>query len=193
MTDQDKPAFAAAMARLCVALREKDPDAAQLRAYFDTLLEVPIEFVVEAIAEHQKAASWFPTAPQIRITATSIEHRRRTEQRQRLRQSGGLMCIKCDDTGFVIDPATTRASRCDCQALRQQELLGQRPLPALPPAPSAPDPSQFERVKAMVKPAIKAMPRPKFMVVTPEFEKAAEDDPILAAELARRRPREAQS
>lgn len=192
MTDADKPAFAAAMARLCVALREKDPDAAQLRAYFDTLIDVPIEFVIEAGTELQRTSNWFPRAPEWRITAKAIEHRRRIEQRQRLRQSGVLMCIKCDDTGFVIDPETSRASRCDCQIVRQQELLGQRPMPALPPATPEPDPTQFERVKGMIKPAIKAMPRPR--LITPEFEKAAEDDPILAAELERRRPKaEAQS
>jgi hypothetical protein len=147
VTDTDKPAFAAAMGRLCLALREKDPDAAQLRAYFDALRPLDVELVLMA-AESLTRAPWFPKAGEWYAAAVAVEHQRTEDLRARLRKLPAPLCTACGDTSFFLNETTNRAEPCSCRSLRRLEILGRRPMPALPEAPPS-DPGQDTRVLAM--------------------------------------------
>src|SRR5262249_18058335 len=103
-------------------------------------------------------AEWFPKTSEWRVMAGRIEAERIDQQRATLRKLPTPLCARCDDSGWVAEPAA-RATRllvrpdaagkpsivavendaprrrCACQTLRRQEVLGVRPMPALPPAP----------------------------------------------------------
>lgn len=146
MTDADKPAFAAAMARLCLALREKDPDAAQLRAYFEALKKLDIELVVMA-ADELMRGQWFPKAGDWHAAVVGLEHKRTEEQRAVLRKLPAPLCTACGDTSFFLNETTNRAEPCTCRSLRRLEILGRRPMPALPATEPEGDPTQLTRVE----------------------------------------------
>lgn len=137
MTDDDRQAFAQAMSRLCVALREKEPDVAQYRVYYETLAEHEIEFVVEAARQLQHRAQWFPKASEWSELARQIETATLEKQRDLLRKADAPLCAECDDTWWkplqVVENGlpVRRVTRCECQAQRRQELLGRAPLPQL--------------------------------------------------------------
>lgn len=145
MTDADKPVFAASMARLCLALREKDPDAAQMRVYFEGMRELEIEFVTAAAEQIASYAEWFPKASEWREAAVKLEHTRVEAQRAMLRKLHVPLCAACSDTGWDR-PDDDRVTPCDCRKLRRLELLGRRPMPALPPAPSVLVPIDVEKI-----------------------------------------------
>jgi hypothetical protein len=162
MTTVDKPAFAQAFSRLCVAHREKETDALTMRVYFEGLQDREIEFVVAA-AERLLRASWFPKLGDWCQAAVTIEAERIAEQRALLRKLPTPLCPACGDSGWVEDANTppprrkkllrpnpkdrttpefvgapsNNASmvRCDCQRLRRLEVLGRQPWPTLPEGP----------------------------------------------------------
>lgn len=154
MTDADKPAFLAAFTRLCVSLREKEPDAVQLRVYFKALSDLDLELVVMAAEHLEKTAQWFPKTSEWFDAARDLDRTRTDQQRRALQQRlvAGLppQCADCDDTGWK--PLENGVSRCGCQKLRRLEVLGHRPLPELPPAKPAPSLEQLVKVQQMLEP-----------------------------------------
>jgi hypothetical protein len=135
MTDTDKPAFLQAFARLCVALREKEPDAVAIRVYFDTLKDIDVELVVAA-GERLLHTTWFPEASEWASAARKIEADRIDSLRARLRKLKTPLCDLCQDTGWARDDASDRVSKCECARLRRLEVLGRRPWPELPESTS---------------------------------------------------------
>jgi hypothetical protein len=140
MSETDKPAFAQAMARLAIALREKDPDVVTLRVYFDALRDLEIEFVVLAADRFVTGAQWFPKVTEWRAMAGRIEIERRHAQRALLSKLPTPLCEVCGDTGWVRnEDDDNRVSRCACHELRRLEVLGRRAWPALPGATTTGD------------------------------------------------------
>jgi hypothetical protein len=137
MTDADKPAFAQAMARLCIALREKEPDAVQIRTYFAALGGLDVELVVAAADRIASTAEWFPKVPEWRSMTAKVERERLEQQAEIIRKrrlaGESALCQACDDTGFESEDGQ-RFKRCDCRHSRRLEILGRRPMPALPEA-----------------------------------------------------------
>jgi hypothetical protein len=132
MTDADKHAFRQAFSRLAIALREKEPDAVQMRVYFDGLRDLEVEFIVAA-CEQLVRSEFFPKVGDWRRAAFGVERERVAAQRQLLRNLSVPLCRECADTGWAPN-TDNRVRRCDCQTLRRLEVLGRRPQPALPTA-----------------------------------------------------------
>ena len=107
----DKPAFAAAMVALAVALREKEPDVVLLRTYFDALQDLEIEFVVAAAERLRAHALWFPKPSEWRAMAASVATERAEVQRAFLRQLPAPLCKTCTDTGWTDAAARSRMTR----------------------------------------------------------------------------------
>jgi hypothetical protein len=76
MTDADKPDFARAFSGLCLALREKEPDAVQMRTYFKAMDDFDVELVSAAAERIAASAEWFPKAPEWRAAVVKIEQER---------------------------------------------------------------------------------------------------------------------
>lgn len=154
MTDQDKPAFAVAFNRLCVALREKEPDVIQMRIYFDALKALELELVTAAATTLEKG-QWFPKVGEWWTAAEAIRRERQARQREWLRKAPRPLCATCEDTGWERvagvekGQPVDRVRACACRKIRRQELLGQREVPALPPGPE-PDLTQEQTVHEMV-------------------------------------------
>lgn len=159
MTDLDKPDFLTAMARLCVALREKEPDVTQLRVYFEALKDLEIEFVIAA-GERLMQAQWFPKTGEWRAAAEKVEAERQEQQRAALREihkGGQYLCDACADTGWRLRPDDLRALRCECVKTRRLELLGRRPMPQLTEGAA---PQRVVDVPRLVSKGVKGMGRP---------------------------------
>lgn len=155
MTDLDKPEFAQAMNRLCVALREKDPDVVQMRVYFEALKDLDIELVTAASERLAQSAAWFPKTSEWRDAVVAVERERVIAQQALLRKLVAPLCRACRDTGWEpvgTDPDAVR--RCDCQHQRRLEILGRSPWPELPEHAEKPDPGQFEQVRKMIQPLL---------------------------------------
>lgn len=135
MTDQDKVAFAQAFNRLCVALREKEPDAVQMRVYFEGLKALELEFIVAAGDALAMSAAWFPKLPEWRAAAAKVETDRVDQQRAILRKLKEPLCRQCDDHGWARNAAGA-VSPCACRHERRLEVLGRRPMPLLPESTS---------------------------------------------------------
>jgi hypothetical protein len=156
MTADDKPAFLQAIARLAIALREKEPDVVQLRIYFDALTDLELPFVVEAAHRLEKTAQWFPKTSEWRMEAERLRAERLEQQRAWLRESGKPLCSVCEDTGWEMvrtvenGHPVTRAKACACREQRHRELTGAANLPALPPRSS-------EHQDAIVDAAVKEL------------------------------------
>jgi len=184
------PHFAQVYALLAVQLHHPDVGTATVAAYYRVMRDLPPEFVMAAAEQfaagdalNRKGEAWFPKAPEWRVLALKIAHDRRAAQRNQLAAAPAPICGTCEDTGWARVAGTDRVTRCVCWTQREAERLGRAPAPlALPAAPPAPDPGAFRRIRAMVKPiaAAKAMPRAW-------WEDADPNDPILAAELAKRK------
>jgi hypothetical protein len=159
MTDADKPTFARAFSGLCLALREKEPDAVQMRTYFRALDDFDVELVAAAAERIAASAEWFPKAPEWRAAVVKIEQERIALQRDviRKRRIAGEppLCAACDDTGFTENQAH-RFRRCDCRDMRRLEILGRRPMPALPEA--GPIVNNETKLLNAAKGAVKGMP-----------------------------------
>ncbi len=137
MTDADKPAFAAAFGRLCIALREKEPDAASMRVYFEALRLWEIELVTAAAlklgtAVNDQGQAWFPKAGEWRAAVARLEADRIQQQKAILSKLPEPLCADCGDTGWAREEDRVRP--CRCRRLRRMELLGRRPMPTLPEA-----------------------------------------------------------
>lgn len=133
MTDSDKPAFVQAFNRLALALREKDPDSLTLRAYFDALHDLEIEWVTAAADSLVRRAEYgFPKVPDWHREAQRIRAERVAAQRARLRRLPEPLCAECSDTGMRY--VEGGAAPCPCRQQRRLELLGrvESPTPALP-------------------------------------------------------------
>jgi hypothetical protein len=152
MTDADKPLFLQAFSRLCVSLREKEPDAVQLRVYFKALSEVDLELVMMAAEHLEKHAQWFPKTSEWIDAAKHIEQTRIEQQRQAIRSRlvAGIapLCLVCVDTGW--EPVANGVKRCACQHARRLEILGRRPLPELPAAKPEPSLEQLAKVQQLL-------------------------------------------
>lgn len=158
MTDADKPAFAQSFSGLCFALREKEPDAVQMRTYFKALDDFDVELVAAAAERIAASAEWFPKAPEWRAAVVKIEQERIALQRDviRKRRIAGEppLCAECDDTGFALAALSGgRFKRCDCRDMRRLEILGRRPMPALPEA--GPIVNNEPKLLEAIKPAVK--------------------------------------
>lgn len=132
--------FAPVFATLAIQLRAQDVDAGTARGYFIVLKDLEPEFVALASDRLAKGAAlndhgqaWFPKAPEWRALARKIELERTDELRARLRKLQAPLCSLCEDTGWrlVVD-LPRRVASCDCRSLRRLEVLGRRPMPALP-------------------------------------------------------------
>jgi hypothetical protein len=188
--------FADMFALLAVQLRQTDADEAVIRGYYEGLQDLEPELLKAAADRLARAAEWFPKTSDWRTTAEAIRRERIDAQRAHLRRASQPVCCICNDAGWqpidVVENGRSvrRVTPCACRAQRQHELLGHVPLPALPPAAEAPDSTAFEKLRTMVAFARMPMPRARrSSVVTSDFEKAAETDPVLAAELFRRKRR----
>jgi hypothetical protein len=131
-------AFADVFAVLAKRLRA-DVDELDIRVYYDALCDLEPE-LLQAAADRLGSTvvdvdgkAWFPKAPEWRSTARQIEQEWLDLQRARLRGLPAPLCRGCYDTGFVRDEQTNTVTPCECRHLRREELLGRRPLPALPP------------------------------------------------------------
>lgn len=142
--------FAEIFTSLAVQLRQTDADLATITGYYDSLKDIEPEFVAMAAKQLARNAEWFPKTSEWRAAAAKVERDRIDEQRAMLRRLPTPLCSACDDTGWEVDG---RARRCACSKLRRLELLGRRPQPTLIAAADqpAPDPTQFERVRAAVR------------------------------------------
>lgn len=129
--------FSEIFALLAVQLRCTDADEAMARAYYEALKDLEPEFI--AMAAHRLARAtnpdgqaWFPKTAEWRQSASSVEADRMAELRGRLRKMPEPLCAACNDTGWEL--VENRARRCGCVQLRRLEILGRRPMPALPEA-----------------------------------------------------------
>jgi hypothetical protein len=154
--------FSEIFALLAVQLRQTDADEATIRAYFETLKDIEPEYLAMAATEMAKGAEWFPKTSEWRRAAAKIKHDRRDKQVALLRDLESPLCLACSDTGWALDDRS-RAYRCECQTLRQLELLGRRPWPKLiaaTPAPASPAETAalMQRIVAVVKPFPRIVP-----------------------------------
>jgi len=136
MTNADRSTFRQVHARLAVALRETEPDLAQLRVYFAALSDLDVEFVVAAADRLMTTSSWFPKVGEWRQMARAIERDAIEAQRARLRKLPAPLCSSCRDTGWRQCDDANRVTRCACATQRRLEVLGRVP-PSLPAAGEA--------------------------------------------------------
>jgi hypothetical protein len=178
MTDADKLAFAKALARLAVALREPAPDVVMVQVYFRALADREIEFVVIAAEELLLAAKWVPKTSEWRAAAVRVEADRVEAHRALLRKLPAPLCEACRDSGWARDEQD-RVTRCDCSTLRRLEVLGRAPWPALP-ATTVPDGEITDSVSVaeMIEARTGVKLRPRSMPSTWVTRRARhEDDP----------------
>lgn len=136
------PEFSQLFAVLAIQLGKSDADEATIRAYFKAMDDLDVELVALAADSMAKRGGsvdaenphWFPKASEWRARVEWVEQRRTDELRARLRKLPAPMCQSCADTGWRLDEADNRVYRCECLRLRRLEILGRRPMPALPEA-----------------------------------------------------------
>lgn len=125
--------FSQIFALLAVQLRFTEADEATIRAYYEGLKDLEPEFVAEAARRFAKETEWFPKTSEWRAMAKHVEYERTMEMAAMLRKLPVPLCAACLDTGWAQN-AESRVQRCSCQKLRRLEILGRRPMPALPEA-----------------------------------------------------------
>lgn len=161
MTDDEKPQFVQSFNRLCVALREKDPDVIQMRVYFEGLKDLELQLVTAAADHLSLSAEWFPKLPEWRAAVEQIRLERHDAQRAFLRSAKRPLCPVCEDTGWepmsIVEHGqpVRRVRICGCREQRKRELLGLSPAPALPPVEREPDLTQEPRALKLVERAVK--------------------------------------
>lgn len=131
--------FSRIFALLAVQLRFTDADEATIRGYYEALKDLEPEFCAMAakrfaLQVNSDGEAWFPKTGEWRALATKIEVERTDELKARLRKLRAPLCVACGDTGFERNVETNCVARCSCQKLRRLEILGRRPMPALPEA-----------------------------------------------------------
>lgn len=157
--------FSEIFALLAVQLRFTDADEATIRAYYKALAKLEPELVALAAHRFAQGASvdeqghaWFPKAPEWIAMAAKVEQDRRAELagilRKRLR-AGAFLCLECEDTGWSL--SGTRYGKCACRSLRHLEILGRRPMPALPAYEPEGDPAQLPHAEALAAAHVKGM------------------------------------
>lgn len=156
--------FGDVFAILAVQLNKTDVDAVKIRAYFEAMKDLEIEFVQMAAQRMARSGGsddaenrhWFPKTSEWRAMAAKIEVERADELRARLRKLPTPLCLDCADTGMrAMRSEPTRYGRCECQAIRRLEILGRRPMPALPEATG--DPSQESRALTLAAKHVRGM------------------------------------
>lgn len=157
--------FSEIFALLAVQLRFTDADEATIRGYFRALKDIEPELVAMAAERFALGASivdgvvWFPKAPEWRAMARKVEMDRRDELDvilRRRRIAGQELCLACDDTGWA-KKADGCVERCSCREARRLEVLGRRPMPALPAAEPEGDLQQLARIERMAAENVKGM------------------------------------
>lgn len=134
--------FSQVFAVLAMQLRATDADEAMGRSYFKALGDLDLELVAMAAdviarrggAQEGDNRHWFPKTSEWRAAVEKIEIDRTDALRARLRKLPTPLCFDCDDTGFALNATTNRVTPCACRKLRRLEILGRRPMPALPEA-----------------------------------------------------------
>lgn len=153
--------FTEIFALLAVQMRFNDADEATIRGYYKALSGLEPELVAMAahrfaqgVSVNENYEAWFPKAPEWRAMTVKIEKERTDELTARLRHLP-VQCAACDDTGWA--PSGQGVVKCECRKLRRLEILGRRPMPALPPHQSASDPSQQAEVEKMAAKNVRVM------------------------------------
>jgi len=130
--------FANVFAILAVQMRFSDADETTIRGYFEALKDLELELVQMAAQRFARTGTWFPKTGEWREMVAQVEGERIQEQQQRVRarlKAGEVpLCSVCSDTGWARNEDTNRVSACECRKLRRLEILGRRPMPALPEA-----------------------------------------------------------
>ena len=139
--------FAELFASLALQLQKSDADEAMARAYFTALKGLEPELVTMAAqrmgqrggALNGNSPHWFPKSSEWKALALKIEGERGAEVARRIREYHQLahapLCLACEDTGWIASTSQGGSERwrhCDCRQLRRLEVLGRRPMPALP-------------------------------------------------------------
>jgi hypothetical protein len=139
------PEFSKVFAVLAIQLGKSDADEATIRSYYQALRDLDVELVAMAAecmakrggAQEGESRHWFPKTSEWRTVVEKIDTDRSDALKARLRKLPEPLCNACNDTGFARDEAKNRVTPCDCRKLRRLEVLGRRPMPALPPGPEA--------------------------------------------------------
>lgn len=131
--------FTNIFAPLAVQLRFTDADEATIRTYYAAMKDLETEFVAMSAERLATLAERFPTTPTWRAMVRTIERERRDELRARLRSRTTPLCLACNDTGWkeATGLLAGRVTVCECRELRWLEVLGRRPMPALPSGDTA--------------------------------------------------------
>jgi hypothetical protein len=128
--------FTDVFAPLAIQLRATDADEATIRVYYAALKDLELEFVQMAATTLATKAEWFPKTSEWREAAVIEEINRLGLQKARImaRQKACLppLCAACDDTGWRRSMIETAVVKCECRHMRRLEVLGRRPMPALP-------------------------------------------------------------
>jgi len=154
--------FSKIFALLAVQLGDTQADEIKIRAFHKALEDLDVELVAMAAQRLGRSAlnangeAWMPKAPEWRAAAAKVERERIDQQHEIIRKrrlaGEAPLCAACDDTGFALVEAN-RYRRCECRELRRLEVLGRRPMPALPDA--APVVNNDPRLLEAIKPAVK--------------------------------------
>lgn len=151
--------FSEMFALLAVQLRQTDADEATIRAYYETLKDIEAEYLAMAATEMARTSEWFPKTSDWRREAQKVKRERTERQRTLLRDLESPLCLSCSDTGWALDEKG-RAYRCECQKLRQMELLGRRPWPKLIPAKVQPNSEEnTAALMAQIAKVVRGVPR----------------------------------
>jgi len=133
--------FTDVFAILATQLRYVDADEVAIRAYYEALKDCPVEFVRMAAQDLSRDSQYgFPRSDVWADAVKAVTKRRVNAVYERVyaRRMAGLppLCEWCRDTGFEQVGDTNRYRPCACRQQRQQEALGNWPLPELPAAPA---------------------------------------------------------
>jgi hypothetical protein len=139
------PEFSKVFAVLAIQLGKSDADEATIRSYYQALRDLDVELVAMAAesmakrggAQEGESRHWFPKTSEWRTVVEKIDTDRSDALKARLRKLPEPLCNACNDTGFARDEAKNRVTACDCRKLRRLEVLGRRPMPALPAGPES--------------------------------------------------------
>lgn len=159
-----KPEFSMIFAVLAVQLRQTDADEVTIRSYFKALQDLDVELVEMAAQRmgHQGGSDdadsrhWFPKTSEWRALVLKIDRERTDDLRALLKKLPAPLCLSCDDTGWARDDRD-RVSRCGCASVRRMEVLGRRPMPALPAHEPEAEPGQLQRVEMLAAEHVKGI------------------------------------
>ena len=148
--------FSQIYAVLAMQLNDTNADEAKIRGYYRAMSDLEVEFVALAAERLAHTAEWFPKTSEWRAAARRVERDRDDELRARLKKLQSPLCRACEDTGWRASGPENRFMACECRNLRRLEVLGRRPMSALPAQEPAGDPTQFPKAQALIKPLLEA-------------------------------------